>query len=322
MPIQPGVELTKTTILERITQEQIMERYLEVPVDTETFYQNPLRPDRRPGCRYYYNNQGKLYFHDWGKFHWDCFAVVQYRYGLSFIEALKKISHDFSLRDIEATHFEKYQAPVKVREEVKVCVRNWEKVDLDFWKKGNIDVDTLKAYDIYPLKAFWINNEYYKCWKNDPTYCYYFGQGLYKLYFPARKEMRFWQNINQTTDDLTQGWNKLPTNGDLLFITKSYKDVVSMSTFGLVADAVLSETHLISSARMANYKNRFKTIYTLFDADQAGRRLAIKFLNVHGVPPLFFPKGWGKDFYDNVKIFGEIEMIKLIDQWKKDNLFI
>lgn len=321
MPIQPGIELTKIAILERLTEEKIMERYIGLEVDTESFFQNPLRPDQRPGCRFYYNSKGRLYFHDWGKFHWDCFAVVQYRYGDSFIQALRRISHDFSLKDIEAQYFQEYVPIIKVREEVKVCVRNWEKDDLKFWNKGGVDTNTLKWGNTFALKAFWINNEYYKCWKNDPTYCYYFGNGLYKLYFPARKEMRFWQNINQVDDDLTQFWDQLPPTGEILILTKSKKDGLSMYTFDITADAVLSETHLIKPEKMAQYKARFKYIFTLFDHDQAGRYLALKYWKVYGIPYLMFPKGWRKDFFANVELFGRVGMIKIIHEWKlKQNL--
>lgn len=317
MPIQPGVEITKQKILDKITEEKIMERYLGLEVDTECFLHNPLRPDRRAGCRFYYNNKGRLYFHDWGKFHWDCFAVVQYRYGETFMEALKRIVYDFSLKEVADQCFEKYEPPIKTRAEVKVAVRDWNKEDLKFWGEGNIKEDTLSWGRVYPLKAFWINGEYYRCWKTDPTYCYYFGNGLYKLYFPLRKEGRFWQNVSQLDDDLTQCWHQLPEKGDILILTKAKKDSMSMHTFNIISDAVLSETHLIKPEKMANYKSRFPIIYTLFDNDQTGRALAIEYYKEYGIPYLMFPKGWPKDFFANVALFGEIEMIKIIDQCKK-----
>lgn len=317
MPITPGIELRKDAILARITQEQIFERYLGIDVNTEIFNCNPLRPDRRPGCRFYYNAIGTLYFNDFGKYHWDCFAVVQYKYDCSFIDALRRIVRDFSLQDSNTIERNTYSMPVKERQEIAVSVRAWEKSDIQFWKQGNITVEDLAKFDVYPIKSYWVNKEYYKCWKTDPTYCYYFGHGLYKLYFPLRNEMRFFQNISAIDDDLTQGWNKLPPTGDILFITKSYKDVISMSTFGLTADSVLAENHLVRPEKMANYKERFPYIFTLFDPDAVGRRLAIKYYKVYGVPYLMFPRGWRKDFFANVSAYGPDMMRKLIQEWKK-----
>jgi len=320
MPIQPGFELTKKAILERLTQEEIFEKYLGLEVDDGVFYCNPLRPDKRASCRYYYNAKGVLYFHDWGKYHWDCFAIVQYKFGgLSFTDAIRKIAKDFNLLNSDVNFQQQYVTlRIKERAEVKVAVRHWNDEDLKFWKAGNITVDTLTKFNVHPIKAFWINKEYYRCWQSDPTYCYYFGNGLYKLYFPKRTTARFYQNIDQIGDDLTQGWNNLPETGDILFLTKSYKDVMSMSTFGLISDAVLSETHVIKPEKIELYKQRFKKIYTLFDNDQTGRRLAIRYYRNYGIPYLMFPKSWKKDFFDNVRLFGVDKMQEIINIWKNE----
>src|SRR5690348_17222810 len=103
MPILPGIPLRKDEILSRVTQEQIFEAYLGLPIDVGTTYINPLRADKSPGCRYYYRGS-KLYFHDFGKYHWDCFAVVQYKFNCSFIESLRIIVRDFHLNNLSATN--------------------------------------------------------------------------------------------------------------------------------------------------------------------------------------------------------------------------
>lgn len=321
MPITPGFELTKKNILTRITEEEIFEKYLGYRVDEGISFTNPLRPDQSPGCRFYTAPNGRPYFHDFGKFHWDCFNVVMFKYGVDFMDALRIIVRDFDIREIAQSYgIEQRVAPLKIREEIKVAVRDWNKADAAFWKRGNITLEYLKEWNVYPCKAVWINNQYYKMLPNDPCYCYYFGNALYKLYFPKRTYNRFFQNINQSIDDLTQGWNKLPATGDILFIQKSYKDVISMSTFGLISDAVLSENHLIKREKIANYKERFSFIFTLFDPDQTGRRLAIKYEKVYGIPPLMFPSTWAKDWFANVELFGPERMKEVIEEWKIKNI--
>lgn len=317
MPIQPGLELKKSLILEKVTQEQIFEKYLGYEIDTESNFLNPLRPDRKASCRFYYNSEGKLYFHDFGKFHWDCFAVVQYRYGLKFIEALRKIVEDFTLVEVDVQFVNEKPLIVKERIDIQVAVRDWTREDLKFWERGCISEEILRNGNVYPLKAFWVNKEYFKCWKSDPTYCYYFGNGLYKIYFPSRKEGRFFQNLNQSVDNITQGYYGLPRTGDHLIITKSYKDVLSMRAFNIIADAVISETHLLLPERIEEYKKRFTHIYTLFDNDQTGRRLAIKYWKTYNIPYLMFPKGWGKDFFDNASIFGRYHMAEIVEEIQK-----
>ena len=92
------VQLNKDNILKKTTQEAIMEKYLGLPVDLDKSYINPLRNDHEPGCKYWYSKTGKLYFHDFSRgFMWDCFAVVQHKYDLSFYAALSRINKDMAL---------------------------------------------------------------------------------------------------------------------------------------------------------------------------------------------------------------------------------
>src|SRR5688572_2268496 len=271
MPVESEILLTKDNILKFVTQEQIFEAYLGLPIDTGTFYANPLRLDKHPGCRYYYDGLGKLYFKDFaGKFHWDCFAVVQYKYGgIKFVEALRIIARDFKLNGLTPTNNTvQYTPPPKEREVIKVSLREWEKEDLDYWKQFNISLEILKRFNVHPCKALWMNRQYYKCKKNDPCYCYYFGKDLYKLYFPSRKkgENRFFQNIS-IKDDMLQGLLQLPEKGDYLVITKSYKDVMSLASFGIPAVSVHSEYHVIKQEQYDRLHNRFPNIISLFDND-------------------------------------------------------
>jgi len=309
MPIEPGINLTKETILSKVTQEQIFEAYLGLPVDTGTSYINPLRVDKRPGCRYYYNALGKLYFHDFGKNHWDCFAVVQYKFACTFAECLKIIVKDFSLNHLSSTNnVVKYIPETKIREVIKVSVRDWNDKDIEYWAQYNISPTILKIGNVYPCKSVWINDEHYKIKSIDPCYCYYFGNNMYKLYFPFRDYNRFFQNIH-LSDNTLQGFHLLPASGPYLVLTKSYKDVLSLYSFGIVSAAVLSEYHLIKEELYEHLLSRFPLIVTLFDNDETGRKLTIKYINKYRTPYLLFPIGsFAKDFSDNVKRFGVDKM--------------
>ena len=75
-------------LLNEITEEDIMEKYLGIPVNESTLTANsfcsPLRIDDSPTCNYWYNHVGKLRFKDWsGHFHGDCFDVVAYKLGVN-----------------------------------------------------------------------------------------------------------------------------------------------------------------------------------------------------------------------------------------------
>lgn len=315
MPVQPGIDLTKKTILSLITEEQIFEKYLEIEPIEGINYINPLRLDRGAGCRFYYNNQGRLKFKDFAKgYNWDCFNIVQYRYNLTFPEALKKIVKDFSLNSQnEVLALSIIEREIKEREKIRIAIREWEEKDLAYWKQYNIDIDTLRKYNVHPCRAIWTNNEYYKCKEKDPCYCYYFGDNLYKLYFPYRDNARFFQNISQVNDSLIQGYHQLNKQVDHCIITKSFKDVLSLSTFDINSGAVLSETHVLKQEQIDELKQKYKHVFTLFDNDSTGRKLAIKYKQLFNIDYLMFPFTMEKDFSDNVKVYSVEKMQNIIN---------
>lgn len=51
------------SVLNRTTQESIMEHYLGVEVSKARFC-NPLRNDKSPGCSFFYSHEGMLFFKD------------------------------------------------------------------------------------------------------------------------------------------------------------------------------------------------------------------------------------------------------------------
>ena len=71
------------------------------------------------------------------------------------------------------------------------------------------------------------------------------------------------------------------------------------------AIAPQNETIMISSSVMSEYKQRFKSIYTLFDNDPAGITLAFRYLTKHTLSKMFIPYKYNcKDFSDLVKKYG------------------
>lgn len=314
MPIEPGIPLLKDEVLKRITEEEIFERYLQLPVDETTQYINPLRIDNSPGCKYYRNTQGRLRFKDFSKgYNWDCFSVVQYIYNCSFIDALRIIVKDFKLN----TEIIKYEISreVKVRERyrIEIKTRAWENADLEYWFQFNISTSILSLYSVYPCKSIWVNGEYYRCRKSDPCYAYYFGNNLYKLYFPKRikGENRFFTNVI-LSDNFLQGYSQLPPSGDLLIITKSYKDIMSIFSFNLASVAPQSESQIITQEQYDILSNRFHNIIALGDNDSSGRRFLNNLSRSYNIPSFLFPWTMEKDFSDNVKKFGKEKIQELI----------
>ena len=53
------IRVTKEMILKKVSQEQLMEHYLGIPVKKGLF-KSPLRKDKNPTCSFYWNKNGDL----------------------------------------------------------------------------------------------------------------------------------------------------------------------------------------------------------------------------------------------------------------------
>lgn len=315
MPIDIKIPITKEYILSKITQEQIFERYLGISPDVTRNYCNPLRHDPEPGCRFYYDDRGVLKFHDISQhWNWDCFNVVQHNGGgqqLNFIEALRKVADDFNISGV--TNIIQQQIIKKAPVRLEILSVEWSKENLKFWNEVGILREDLYKYNVKPIKSFWINGIRYNVGRKENAYAYCFSGGKIKIYLPDRSFNRFYQNSSY----LLQGFEQLPEQGEVLVWTKSYKDVISLSTFGIPAFAPQSENVLLREEDFINIYNRFDNIVCLYDHDWPGKKSLIKVKREYSsVVPLLFPKDLKKDWTDNYKEYGYQFMIDLIEDTK------
>ena len=88
------------------------------------------------------------------------------------------------------------------------------------------------------------------------------------------------------------GLEQLPAKGDLLFITGSEKDVMSLTVHGFHAICFNSETVTIPVGIIHRLSFRFKHIVLLYDVDKAGLDSSAKqelALKNYGVKRLLLP---------------------------------
>lgn len=57
------IRVTKEMILSKVSEEQLMEHYLGIPV-RKGLFKSPLRQDNNPTCAFYRNASGDLIFKD------------------------------------------------------------------------------------------------------------------------------------------------------------------------------------------------------------------------------------------------------------------
>jgi len=94
--VQP-LTVTKEMILQKVSEEQLMEHYLGIRVQ-KGLVKSPLRNDKNPTCSFYRNKAGKLIFKDFGSdFCGDFITVVMHQFNCSFYKALQIVANDFNI---------------------------------------------------------------------------------------------------------------------------------------------------------------------------------------------------------------------------------
>jgi len=128
-------------------------------------------------------------------------------------------------------------------------------------------------------------------------FAYIFADNSVKAYFPERENYRFISNSRWI-----QGLEYLD-DPKLLVITKSFKDVVCLSLFGIQAIAMQGESVLPPAWLV----NKYNCVY-LADNDAPGKRAAVLIRKKYNIPIALFPQEYRemgiKDFSDAYKVLG------------------
>lgn len=259
--------LTKEYIESKISQEAIVSKYLDIPMDVVLDCINHNRlitsvfrdDDFNKSMGIQYNAKGRLKVRDfggWGFFE-DVYGVVAYVLSLAFerkIETNNKQDFYFVLKHIAYTFSDLIDgkttdpnvqpmlanavAKGKTRKAIiDIAPRSWNKYDKDIWGRWGIDLSYLNSHFVIPVEQYYINRtvdtepKYYYNAK-DPCYAYMLGtnrQGirLIKLYFPRRNRRTKLKFI--TNCNVLEGLLDLELNNyDYILITKSTKDRLSI----------------------------------------------------------------------------------------------
>lgn len=322
-------DLNKDLILSNISEEQIMEFYLKVPVKKGLFCSS-LREDNRPTCSFYRNKGGYLIFKDFATGqHLNCFGVVETLFGVNYYKALEIIANDFGIQhsDIPKNKgtVNKYAKRLseKTISKIQVEIKEYSKEELEWWNKFGITKEILEKFNVFSCKyVFLEGNIIAESTPQCPIYGYYGGKikkdgekiELWKCYFPFRKQYRFLGNYPSKK---LQCYDKLPRKGKLLVITKSTKDCLSMYSFGISACAPCSENLFITDKVLDDLKKRFKYIVVFYDNDLPGISNMVKIKEKYPELNFFFiPRSYkAKDFSDFYAKYGRKKTLEIIKHY-------
>ena len=324
---RPSNDILHTeVILEKITEYDIFRHYCFNFKILNKKFCSELRKDNKPSVSIV-NYKGSLLYKDFGHpdHTFNCFGYVQYKYNVTFTEALAIIDNDFNLglscKDAAhkftrgcIAHRYNYKVEDKKLTIIKIKSRNWDSQDAKFWKQYGISKKILCNFAVKPIAYYWINENRFKA--KTATYAFRINNKI-KIYAPYEKEIKWFSNTSKKD---IQGLKQLPEDGDDLYITSSLKDVMCLNAMGFPAIAFQSEMQMPSGSQMRMLQKRFKRIIIFYDNDfesleNPGQTMAMKIAEKFKLTNLCIPRNWKcKDISDAIAVHG-LNKTKL---WLKD----
>lgn len=318
-------KLSSEFILSKISEESIFRYYLGIDLKKGLFC-STLRSDKNPTCSIFRNSKGVLIFKDFATGQYlDCWNIVMYKYNCTYFQALEIVANDFGLikSDIKKNKGKiDLQIPKiedKETSKIQVEIQEFTDLELKWWSKYGITKEILNKFKVYSCKHIFLNNNLFAESKQHcPIFGYYgnkyHGLELWRIYFPKRKNYRF---ITNWPAKKLQGYDQLPKKGNLLVITKSMKDCLSMYSCGITAIAPCSENLFVSKSILEDLKKRFKYIVVFYDNDIPGINNMRKIKKDYPDLNYFFiPRKYeAKDFSDFYKKYGRSKTLSIIKDY-------
>lgn len=311
--------ITKEEILTKISEEELWKYYCHNFKEVGKLFISELRTDNTPTCGLYLSNSDILYYKDFGTGeHYDIFNYIIKKYNCSYHESLNIVSSDFKISEIKNNIDPEIilsNDTIKLKEKSKIEVFNqpFNLTDYNYWNQYEITLEQLAFWQISSLKAYYLikgNNRWlFSCTRNNPIYHYNFNdkEKIYRPYANVGKFLYLGEGL------LIEGYEQLSKTGDLLIITKSYKDVICLYNSNYSAISFNSESKFIPNEIINELSSRFKQIMILYDNDAVGRNNAKLLQTRFNFKVLEIPiKSDCKDYSDYIKKFKLKEGKKLL----------
>lgn len=327
--------LTKENILKHVDSYQLFKTYCKNFRELDKPFSSEFRTDNNPSCAVIVW-KGDLLYKDFGENSYRIFDYISRKFDISYHESLQKVNNDFDLKlgypvEIEpATVITPMSSDIDLKKHekrgtiIEISARDWTESDKRYWSSYRIPLQLLEYHNIKSISGYRITNSkkdraYYAInpFQLAYSYDYYWSNGIFrrKLYFPRSKTTRFISNVDNT---IVQGWTLLPRNGGkILFITKSYKDILIFNLLGYWAVAPNNEGANIPDQVMHKLKERWENIYVWYDNDQTGITEGKKFAEKFELSFTCNPENYPKDPSDFVKKYDFDKFDALINNFLK-----
>lgn len=310
--------ITLDWILSKVTEYDIYAKYIG-QFKVGMIYNSPFRKDKNPSFGIYYSKRTKqLLFKDHGT--GECGNIIKFvslftgktEYNDILSDIVDKLNITNNTKLVSS---KQYIPPTETV--IGIVRQEFTDVDINYWKQFNISINTLKKFNVNSIKYYLCNGIVKGTYKREnPMYAYKVYNN-FKIYRPLADKYTKWRN-NLTDYDI-QGYEQLPQKGDILFITKSMKDVMCLHEMGYPAVSPSSESTFLPKDVLEQLKTRFKRIIILFDRDTAGVKRSRKLSRETGLEAIFINKKFkAKDVSDAVEANSFEEIKNWLDETIKN----
>tara|TARA_R110002074_G_scaffold237241_5_gene409146 strand:- start:81 stop:1067 length:987 start_codon:yes stop_codon:yes gene_type:complete len=310
--------LTKESLLSLVSQYDVFKYYIPTFKVIGRKFCSDLRKDRSPTCSIIKISGGTLIYKDFGNgASYTCIRYVQSKYNLKYPDALMRIAHDFGLSKYNVKELQERKkvsdetivkadnAPIQIKITSIPFTRN----GLIYWQEYGVNESLLNLFKVKQISHFIING-YQADVQKEIAFAYCFGKYRYKLLRPKAEVKNKWRN--NCNSSVIQGFKQLPKSGELLVITKSLKDVMSLRAFNIYAIAPQSENTQLPEKSIPWLKERWDKILIYYDNDVPGLEAAQSHSLLYELPYVHNPIGKEKDFSDYYKSNGHLKAKDLL----------
>lgn len=298
------MKITKEYILKNTSEKEIFDHFLKPFHNYPTLkpgqnISNPFLTEKQKTPSFnFYEKDGKWKYKDFATGEYgDCWQLVMKLRRLNFNDTLELISSELNLNNTPLIQ------SVNNAKKPLIFHRAFNSNEIDYWAKYGIANETLNTFKVKAITNFIAYNkageEYeVRSQSNELMFSYGYGK-CFKIYKPFDPKIRFIY-LGEKDPNFIFGFEQLPTNGNLLFITGGEKDVMTLHAHGYNAITMNSETAVIPIELILILKNRFDNIVILYDNDETGLKQSEKISAEHRLLRLVLPNmpNNGKDISD------------------------
>lgn len=318
-------------LIKKVSEESILAFYTGI-TEIPSVTQSPLREDTNPSFSVFYSDSGRVHFKDFAtgasynligflmelsqlRVHTECMNMI-----VADLEGIKAKGRSLIKADLSNLYSQSDKKDNKNSHNIKVRVRDWKNYDLEYWESYGINKTWLDFGKVYPISNIFLSDQHF--YSDKYSYCYVEYKDntpTFKVYQPYSDRIKWLSSHSSSVWDL---WTQaLRTDSESLIITSSRKDALTIwANLGIPAVSLQSENTMPKEHVVQRLKDRFKTIWCLYDNDydkestNPGREFAKQLSDKYNFTQIEIPAEYkSKDPSDLYKKHGKQEFIKVIN---------